>query len=104
MNNQNWFQYNEGDGSWSYYVKYRDGLGIDTGHYCLDAPQGQNWDGDKVQMYACPDAGEATNVQQHWTIGPAGQLQSVADAGKCLDDTDWATTDGTLMQLWDCAY
>jgi hypothetical protein len=99
--NQTWFQYNQGDGSWSYYLKYRNTWGQ---HYCLDAPQGQDWNGAPMQIWACPNPGDPTNTNQHWTIGPAGQLQSVSDPGLCLDDTNWNTDNGTQMQVWACSY
>ena len=25
-----------------------------------------------------------------------------AGSGKCLDDTDWSTTDGNQLQIWTC--
>ena len=32
---------------------------------------------------------------------PNGSLYN-PQSGKCLDDTNWATTPGVQLQIWDC--
>jgi hypothetical protein len=99
--NQFWQQQDNGDGSWTYYVRasYNGGL---NSPYCLDSLGGHHYDGSPVEVWACNLA--TPNASQKWTIGPASQLQSVDSPGYCADATDWGSGDGTPIQLWQCAY
>ena len=93
--NQDWHQQDNGDGSWTYKV-YDSAAGL-TSPYCLDSLGGHHYDGLPVEIYVC----NGDNAQR-WTIGPGGELQSVDSPGFCADATNWGTTDGTPIQLWQC--
>jgi hypothetical protein len=94
--NQKWQQQNNGDGSWTYKAYYSADWGVPI-PYCLDSLGGHHYDGSPVEVYVC----SGSNAQK-WTIGPGGELQSVDSPGFCADATDWGTTDGTQIQLWQC--
>jgi hypothetical protein len=105
---QQWTQNDNGDGTWTYNITMPY-YGPDTvgpsgwTSVCLDSLGGHAYDGSPVQVFGCN-----YQDQQRWTIGYSGQLQSVGagdlGANMCLDDTNWGTTNGSLMQLWQCAY
>jgi hypothetical protein len=86
-----WFQVDNHDGSWSYQM-----IG-GASSVCLDSLQGHHYDGSPVEVFPC----NGDNAQK-WTIGPGGELQSVDSQGFCADATNWGTTDGTPIQLWQC--
>jgi hypothetical protein len=98
--NQIWNQHDNGDGSWSYYVTGNSTFGPPGGtDYCLDSLGGHHYNGSPVEVFPCN-----YGPSQRWTIGPSGQLQSVDSPGYCADDTNWGTSDGSQIQLWQCAY
>jgi glucosylceramidase len=47
-------------------------------------------------MWSCV----AGSVNQTWTLAADGTIRGL---GKCLDVKDNGTTDGSAVQLWDCA-
>ncbi|WP_326782890.1 RICIN domain-containing protein [Streptomyces sp. NBC_00151] len=91
---QSFTQHDNRDRSWTFSVVDKT-----TGaRYCLDANNSGHANGARVAFKAC-----IWSVAQKWVIGREDQLQSVQSPGKCLDDTDRATKNGTKMQTWDCA-
>ena len=50
-----------------------------------------------MDLYACNGTGA-----QVWISRSDGSMFN-PESGKCLDDTDWSTTAGTQVQIWDCA-
>jgi hypothetical protein len=42
-----------------------------------------------------------TNANQHWTIGPNGELFNL-NSGRCLADPGDSTTNGTRLVQEDC--
>ena len=49
-------------------------------------------------MIAHRDRATGAQVWQPQSDGALYNPQS----GKCLDDTNWSTTPGTQLQIWDC--
>jgi hypothetical protein len=49
-----------------------------------------------VDLYDCNDTAAQVFISQ--SDGALYNPQS----GKCLDDTNWSTTPGTQLQIWDC--
>jgi hypothetical protein len=70
--NQIWYQLNNGDGSWTYFVSGNQ-------DYCLDS-QGLQSPGSPVVVWSCNGGNN-----QKWTLGPAGQFESVGSPGYCAD-------------------
>ncbi|MBM6403298.1 ricin-type beta-trefoil lectin domain protein, partial [Phycicoccus sp. CSK15P-2] len=62
---------------------------------CLDVPNRQFNDGQRVQMYTCNQT-----VAQKWTFAN-GRVES--SNGKCLDVAGGATADGTPVQIANCS-
>ncbi|MFI8301803.1 RICIN domain-containing protein [Streptomyces nigra] len=91
---QSFTQHDNRDQSWTFSVVDKT-----TGaRYCLDANNSTHVNGARVAFKAC-----VWSMAQKWVIGSEDQLQSVQSPGKCLDDTDRLTKNGTKMQTWDCA-
>ena len=63
---------------------------------CMDIYAGGTADGTTVDLYTCNDTGAQVFIPQ--SDGALYNPQS----GKCLDDTNWSTTPGTQLQIWDC--
>lgn len=91
---QSFTQHDNRDQSWTFSVVDKA-----TGkRYCLDADNSGHLNGAVVAFYSC-----SGSKAQKWVVGREDQLQSVQSPGKCLDDTDRETKNGTRIQLWDCA-
>jgi hypothetical protein len=63
---------------------------------CLDVYAAQQSNGTPVDLYHCNGTGA-----QVWIPRADGSLFN-PNSGKCLDDTDWSTTPGKQVQIWDC--
>jgi Ricin-type beta-trefoil lectin domain/Glycosyl hydrolases family 16 len=63
---------------------------------CMDIYAGGTADGTTVDLYQCNDTGAQVFIPQS-----NGSLYN-PQSGKCLDDTNWSTTPGTQLQIWDC--
>jgi hypothetical protein len=94
--NEQWDQIDNGDGSWTYYTY------APNGWYPAAAQYMDSYYGGAFTLVSAthPDG----SSDQRWTIGPAGQLQSVGSPGQCLDDSSWGTQNTNPMQLYYCAY
>ncbi|KAJ7210583.1 ricin B lectin domain-containing protein, partial [Mycena haematopus] len=68
------------------------------GDKCLDATNGANVDGTKLQIWTCASG----NTNQLWL--PAGQDSTITWAGqnKCVDLTNGNIENGNQVQIWDC--
>jgi hypothetical protein len=73
---------------------------LKLGGKCLDLTGSSKLDGAQLQLYAC-NSNDATNANQHWIIGPSGQLVN-ANSGRCLDDPGNNSSDGTQLVQEDC--
>jgi len=99
IENQQWVQQDNGDGSWTYYVAdWYNGIAVQP--YCLDSLGGHHYDGSPVVVWACNLSDP--NPSQRWTIGPGSQLESVDSPGFCADATNGGSGNGTPIQLWWC--
>lgn len=67
------------------------------GDKCLDVPNGNNSNGQKLQIWTCYDG----NNNQKWRVNGDGAFQW-AGHNKCLDLTDGNLADGTQVQIWQC--
>jgi Ricin-type beta-trefoil lectin domain/Glycosyl hydrolases family 16 len=63
---------------------------------CMDIDAAGTADGTTVDLYTCNNTGAQVFIPQ--SDGALYNPQS----GKCLDDTNWSTTAGTQLQIWDC--
>jgi hypothetical protein len=54
-------------------------------------------DGTTVDLYTCNNTGAQVFIPQS-----NGSLYN-PQSNKCLDDTNWSTTPGTQLQIWDCS-
>ncbi|KAJ7225121.1 ricin B lectin domain-containing protein [Mycena haematopus] len=70
------------------------------GDKCLDAVNGVDGDGTKLQIWTCASG----NTNQQWvSAGSPGSPQIVwAGKNKCVDATNGNVTNGNVMQIWDC--
>jgi hypothetical protein len=67
---------------------------------CLDVLGHSKLDGAAVQLYTCSSNG-TTNANQHWIIGPGGQLVN-ENSGRCLADPGNLAVNGTGLVQEDC--
>ncbi|HEY2443962.1 MAG TPA: ricin-type beta-trefoil lectin domain protein [Streptosporangiaceae bacterium] len=67
---------------------------------CLDVIGRSKLDGAEVQLFTC-STNNSTNANQHWILGPAGQLYN-ENSGRCLDDPGNSTVNGTVLVQEDC--
>ncbi|KAJ7334733.1 ricin B lectin domain-containing protein [Mycena albidolilacea] len=65
---------------------------------CLDVPNGNNANGQKLQIWTCADG----NTNQQFTIHANPNTIEWKGTGKCLDLTNGNSTIGNPIQLWDC--
>jgi hypothetical protein len=63
---------------------------------CMDIYAGGTANGTKVDLYDCNNTGAQVFIPQS-----NGSLYN-PQSGKCLDDTNWATTPGVQLQIWAC--
>jgi hypothetical protein len=63
---------------------------------CMDIYAGGTANGTTVDLYDCNNTGAQVFIPQS-----NGSLYN-PQSGKCLDDTNWATTPGVQLQIWDC--
>jgi len=63
---------------------------------CMDIRAGGTANGTTVDLYTCNNTGAQVFIPQ-----PNGALFN-PQSGKCLDDTNFSTTPGTQLQIWDC--
>ena len=63
---------------------------------CMDIYAGGTADGTTVDLYDCNNTGAQVFIPQS-----NGSLYN-PQSGRCLDDTNWATTPGVQLQIWDC--
>ncbi|KAJ7202704.1 ricin B lectin domain-containing protein [Mycena haematopus] len=68
------------------------------GDKCLDATNGVDVDGTKLQIWTCASG----NTNQLWL--PAGQDNTITWAGQnmCVDLTNGSVENGNQVQIWDC--
>jgi hypothetical protein len=97
--NQQWYQSDNGDGTWGFYVVDGPDVYGNTVYYCLDAGRSNAGTGSPVKVKTC----NGTSAQQ-WTIGPEGQVQSVGSPGACLDAPDFTDSNGVRIVLGPCQY
>jgi hypothetical protein len=64
---------------------------------CMDINGGGTADGTTVDLYTCNNTGAQVFIPQS-----GGSLYN-PQSNKCLDDTNWSTTPGTQLQIWDCS-
>ena len=64
---------------------------------CMDINGGGTADGTTVDLYTCNNTGAQVFIPQS-----NGSLYN-PQSNKCLDDTNWSTTPGTQLQIWDCS-
>jgi len=64
---------------------------------CLDINGGGTANGTTVDLYTCNNTGAQVFIPQS-----NGSLYN-PQSNKCLDDTNWSTTPGTQLQIWDCS-
>ncbi len=69
----------------------------------VDGTQWQIWDcnGSNAQRFTAPTASTASTGSTSTSTTRTGAVISVL-GGKCLDDTDASTSNGSLIQIWDC--
>jgi hypothetical protein len=67
---------------------------------CLDVTGRSMLDGAGLQLWTC-NTDSTTNANQHWYIGPTGQLFN-QNSGRCLDDPGNSTVNGTQLVQEDC--
>ncbi|KAG8807371.1 hypothetical protein FRC17_004494 [Serendipita sp. 399] len=68
------------------------------GDKCLDVPNGNNVNGNKLQIWTCYDG----NQNQLWRVNGDARI-TWANHNKCLDLTDGNLRDPVVrMQIWDC--
>jgi hypothetical protein len=105
--NQLWYQWDNGNGSWSFYVIDGPDRNNNTTFYCIDSVGGPTDRqagpifGNPVAVVVNPCSGVTS---QAWTIGPQGQVQSVNYPGYCLEDPDRDGANGFQVFLGHCAY
>jgi hypothetical protein len=68
------------------------------GTKCLDAPDGVNSNGVKLQIWDC--GAQSVNQQWYWTND---NHLAWTNHGRCLDVTDGDLTTGNRVQIWDCS-
>ncbi|KAJ7138238.1 ricin B lectin domain-containing protein, partial [Mycena epipterygia] len=67
------------------------------GDKCLDVPNGNDANGQKLQIWTCA----AGNTNQMWIPQPGNGI-TWSGKDKCVDLTDGNLTDGNQIQIWDC--
>ena len=67
---------------------------------CLDVQGRSKLDGALIQLFTC-NSNPATNANQHWVIGPGGQIVN-QNSGRCLKDPRDITTNGIALVQEDC--
>lgn len=67
---------------------------------CLDVQGRSKLDGALVQLFTC-NSNPQTNLNQHWVIGPGGQIVN-QNSGRCLKDPRDITTNGIALEQEDC--
>jgi hypothetical protein len=104
--NQMWTQVLLNDGNWAFYVNDGYTPNGSPNDFCIDAAQntsggvpGFEGIGAPAEVMPCNNS-----LSQEWSIGPQGQLQSVAFPGACLDDNDPGDQNGVGVTLQDCQY
>jgi hypothetical protein len=65
--------------------------------YTTSGSGGGTADGTTVDLYTCNNTGAQVFIPQS-----NGSLYN-PQSNKCLDDTNWSTTPGTQLQIWDCS-
>jgi hypothetical protein len=63
---------------------------------CMDIYAGGTANGTKVDLYDCNNTGAQVFIPQ------SNRSLYNPQSGKCLDDTNWATTPGVQLQIWAC--
>lgn len=101
--NQRWTFRENGtspNGSKLYRITVGDNDGV-----CLDVENNSIWDGAKIQLQQCDNSSG-----QNWKIAFVSLPNSGSlvvsiinfNSGKCLDVTDWSTSNGRQLQQWTC--
>ncbi|KAK1231148.1 hypothetical protein PQX77_005739 [Marasmius sp. AFHP31] len=67
------------------------------GSKCLDVPNGDATNGNKLQLWTCVDG----STNQQWKVNSPNTIEWVGK-NKCVDITNGNLTAGNTLQIWDC--
>ncbi|KAL0056696.1 hypothetical protein AAF712_016699, partial [Marasmius tenuissimus] len=71
------------------------------GAKCLDVPNGNDVNGQQLQIWSCDPSGQ--NPNQQWRLDEHLHSLTWIGKNKCVDLTDGKAGVGTALQIWDCA-
>jgi hypothetical protein len=69
---------------------------------CVAVPSGSAGNGTKVVLQPCPSTPTSPGANEQWQYRPDDNAFVNLATGRCLDDTNGSTTNGTQLQIWAC--